>query len=241
MFTKKKFLSFTTERQHKKSAELLRIIYDTPDNKDLCIHYNEMQYWMGFPELHDLGHKVIADRYHEHLQKAKINHREHNLLPAIRRGDKTKSFEPLPVSIYLDNIRSAHNIGSIIRTTEALSLGELHFSTGIAFAENKQVKDAAMGAQEWVRCHKNATINTLPAPVIAVETAYDAISINDFIFPQKPFTLAIGNEEYGCSDETLERADIVIEIPLCGRKNSLNVANAFAIIAHEIHRQRRLT
>lgn len=70
-----------------------------------------------------------------------------------------------------------------------------------------------------------------------METAAEAIPITDFEFPET-FTLVIGNEEYGCSDAILAQADYVIKIPLRGRKNSLNVANAFAIAAAEISRQR---
>ena len=52
-------------------------------------------------------------------------------------------------------------------------------------------------------------------------------------------TFPLGNEEYGCSKETLAMADYLLTIPLYGRKNSLNVSNAFAIAAQEICRQKR--
>jgi tRNA G18 (ribose-2'-O)-methylase SpoU len=153
-------------------------------------------------------------------------------------GDKLHiKNEPLKTSIYLDNIRSAHNVGSIIRTTEAFSLGTLHFSDKTPYIDNKQVKDTAMGTQGWVECRSNMLLKDLPRPIIILETAHNAIPIHDFIFPDQ-FTLVVGNEEYGCSDESIQLADIALEIPLVGKKNSLNVANAFAIAAYEIRKQR---
>ena len=96
-----------------------------------------------------------------------------------------------------------------------------------------------MKAWEWVSCYENASFEHLPKPLIALETTDNAISLYDFIFPTV-FTIALGNEEYGCSSDVLKCADIILEIPLVGRKNSLNVANTFAIVASEIQRQKRL-
>ena len=52
------------------------------------------------------------------------------------------------------------------------------------------------------------------------------------------FTLILGNEEYGISDKVLKEVDFLIKIPMMGRKNSLNIANAFAIAAYEIRRKK---
>ncbi|MCE2983540.1 MAG: TrmH family RNA methyltransferase, partial [Parachlamydia sp.] len=91
---------------------------------------------------------------------------------------------------------------------------------------------------QWVSCFKEIPLSQLKKPIIALETATGAHNLYDFSFPSS-FTLVVGNEEYGCSDETLHLADEWVEIPLRGRKNSLNVANAFAIAAGEIARQKK--
>ena len=62
------------------------------------------------------------------------------------------------------------------------------------------------------------------------------MSIYDFTFPEK-FTLILGNEEYGLSDEWLNQCDQIVTIPMWGFKNSLNVASAYAIAAYEIRKQ----
>ena len=233
-FTKRKFLSFSKTQQHKKCAELLRQAYE---GRETLALYNDIAAWMELASLTSTSSEALSDRYHTHAKHAALNHKEHHLLPSVRMGDKTTSEPTWDLSIYLDNIRSAHNVGSIIRTTEAFSLGKVYFSQATPFATHKQVQDAAMGATPWVECLQNIPLEALPHPILAMETADTATSIFEFSFPQT-FTLVMGNEEYGCSEQTLKAADAILEIPLRGRKNSLNVANAFAIAAAEIYRQR---
>lgn len=240
-FTKKRFLSFSSEKQHKKCSELLKIIYegliDHQPTDDLLDHYHEIQQWMNSEKQVIPYFEQISNAYHYHLTSAKQQHQEHNLLPNVKKIDRNNGKNTWPIAIYLDHIRSAHNVGSIIRTVEAFSLGTIYFSDNTPFIDNKQVKDASMGSHAWTTCLQNKDYHALPKPLVALETSTDAISLNEFIFPQE-FTLAVGNEEYGCSDELLKAADYIIEIPLRGRKNSLNVANAFAIAANEIQRQK---
>lgn len=242
-FTKRKFLNFTIERQHKKCAELLRIVYEKcalGNNIDAEVEaYNALVEWMNFPQQNEWMPKAISDRYHQHAHFAFIQHKEHNLLPAIRKGDRQVAHKSWDIAIYLDNIRSAHNVGSILRTVEAFSMGNIYFSDDTPFSSNKQVQHTAMGADQWVKCFTNISIETLHRPIIALETSDSAVSLFDFLFPET-FTLVVGNEEYGCSESTLQIADAMIEIPLRGHKNSLNVANAFAIAAAEISRQKNL-
>ena len=244
-FTKKKFLAQPVERQHKKCAELLHRIYDKMAGLEEFASdwqlYLDLLAWMEEPSCPATpSNKIIADLYHSHLRKGGISKKEHSLLPQIRKGDRPQGEEPWPIAIYLDGLRSAHNVGSIIRTTEALALGTLYFSPSTPDASHKQVKDTAMGASQWVTCKQGVELSSLPHPIIALETSEQAHSLYEFIFPTS-FTLVVGNEEYGCSDETLALADFLVEIPLRGRKNSLNAANAYAIAAGEISRQKSLT
>jgi len=239
LFTQRKFLSLPPERQHRHAAKLLRAIYENPPPASAGSYYEQLAQWAEWEEISFESLEKISDRYHWHMHRANNFVKEPHFLPSIRSGDRDSAEAPLQTSIFLDKIRSAHNIGSIVRTTEAFRLGSLYFSEGMAYIDNKQVKDTAMGTQEWVFCQKNSALETLPKPVILLETSSHSQSIFDFIFPNQ-FTLVLGNEEYGCSEKSLQLADALVEIPLAGRKNSLNVANAFAIAAGEIHRQRRL-
>jgi tRNA G18 (ribose-2'-O)-methylase SpoU len=241
-FTKRKFLALPREQQHKKCAEGLRRLFDgilANQNREAEIEaYQELCIWMGNESLPDTHFQQIADRYHWHLARAHVSLMEHNLLPCVRTGDRKEENAPLwPIAIYLDNLRSAHNVGSILRTVEAFSLGTVYLSESTPGVDHAQVQKTSMGAFEWIPVHTVTSLAQLPRPFFALETSPQAISLHDFIFPSS-FTLAVGNEEYGCSENTLRQADALIEIPLRGRKNSLNVANALAIAAAEIQRQR---
>ena len=236
LFTKRRFLNFAVKQQHKKCAELLKIAYEG-NFKEYLEYYNELLAWLSLPPFHPNNKKDIADAYHRHLGESDVCFKEHNLLPSIRKGDLATKSADLPIDIYLDQIRSGHNVGSIIRTTEAFSLGKLYFSDDTPFIDNKKVIDAAMDAHHHVQSFQNIPLKKLTRPIIVLETSENAVSLYDFIFPEK-FTLVVGNEEYGCREETLRVADYILEIPLRGHKNSLNVANAFAIVASEVLRQR---
>lgn len=241
-FTKKKFLAFPLARQHKKCAELLRHVYEKiADQEEFSAewkHYQDLSNWMQKPVCVDVpSNKLISDLYHGHLRQAHVSKKEHHLLPHIRRGDRLEGEEPWPIAIYLDGLRSAHNVGSIIRTTEALALGSLYFSSSTPTASHQQVRNTAMGSSQWVNCKEGVELSSLPHPIIALETSDQAHSLYEFNFPAS-FTLVVGNEEYGCSDEALALSDFLVEIPLRGRKNSINVANAFAMAAGEISRQK---
>jgi tRNA G18 (ribose-2'-O)-methylase SpoU len=220
----RKLLNLSPEHQEKMLAKAVR---DEGDYLRLC-------HAMGRTPLPVETFEERSNAFHDHLQAAELSVKEHNLL--VRTCDREEADPYLPIDIYLDHIRSAHNVGSIFRTVEAMRLGTIYLSDQTPTPEHKQVRDAGMGACEWVPWQRGMSQRR---PIIALETVEGATPLAKFDFPET-FTLVVGNEEYGVSEEVLERADHVIEIPLFGRKNSLNVANAFAIIAAEIRRQKEL-
>jgi len=231
-YSQKKFCAQTLEKQHKECALILKTLIEQGD-ASLWDIYCE---WLGWMKLTPPPYtaKHLADRYHQHLSQTRIHLKEHNFLQ-VHTQDREDAAPSLNHTIYLDNIRSAHNVGSIIRTTEAFSLGQLIFGGITPLPTHKQVHDTAMGTADWVEW-KQGTVDEGPRPLIALETAENAIPMNQFSFPIQ-CTIALGNEEYGCSDEVLQKADMILQIPLFGRKNSLNVANAFACAAHQIRTQ----
>lgn len=227
-FTKRKFLQLDPKQRHKKCAELLRRHYE--EGWEDFTEYNTLAVWLKGHIYEPSDRKKLADRYHWHLQMAGLSLKEHNLLPSLRTGDHEAKMDFPDVAIYLDHVRSAYNVGSILRTVEALRIGRVYFSEKTPFTDNEKVQRTAMGAAEIVPCFQNADLKDLPRPIIALDTSDAAIPIAQFSFPAK-FTLILGNEEYGISNEALKEADAIVEIPLFGKKNSINIACAFAIAA----------
>lgn len=237
--TEGEFLRFSPRVRHKKAARILRTYLDLCDPRQLLL-YRRAEEWLRLPLLDENDHKQFSDRYHLHLAESGTSLKEHNLLFSdFHQPDVASTVPYLPVAIYLDNIRSAFNVGSILRTTEAFRLGTVHFAKTTPYINNPKVQKTSMGTTDKVPCAQNTPLSGLPRPLIALETHPDAPSIFDYTFPPS-FTLMLGNEEYGLSEEALATRDVILQIPLYGYKNSLNVASAFAIAAGVISHQLRL-
>jgi tRNA G18 (ribose-2'-O)-methylase SpoU len=182
-FTVRKFSSLPVARQHKKCAELIRRLYEKALKQEKTEHelalYNQLMQWMQLPSLEKPETQQLSDRYHTHLKQAGLSKKEHHLLPSIRKGDRKEGNPAWPIDIYLDRLRSAHNVGSILRTVEALALGDVYFSADTPFIDHKQVQDTAMGTHEWVQCHRGVELQQLRKPILIMETSPEAVSLYD--------------------------------------------------------------
>ncbi len=234
----KKILALSRKTQHKQAAQLLRFFITSTgaQAKMYFARYQAFEHALHLPPV-ESTFEALSNRFHFHLNESAVSLSEENFLSLSRTPDHLDSTTPfLPITIYLDHLRSSHNVGSIVRTTEALRLGTIVFSAQTPDHNHPKVQKRAMGASLYVPA-KKASLEACPHPFIALETLAHARPYYDVTFPQHPFTLLLGNEEYGLSHKALQHADQVISIPLVGAKNSLNVACAFAIIAAEIRRQ----
>jgi 23S rRNA (guanosine2251-2'-O)-methyltransferase len=164
------------------------------------------------------------------------------------RGDRTPEegpvlAEPLPLVAVLDNLRSAFNVGSIFRTSEAARVGELLLCGITPYPPHPQLDRTGLGTVDRVEWrHMVSTVEAMRElrgagiPVWAVEVAPEARSLREVVFP-RPVAVIFGHETAGIGTEVLHEVDGVVEIPLYGRKNSLNVASAYAVVVFEILRQ----
>jgi tRNA G18 (ribose-2'-O)-methylase SpoU len=150
-----------------------------------------------------------------------------------------------PVSVVLDNLRSAFNVGSIFRTADC-TLVEKIYTCGItAHPPNAKLEKTALGTLPFVPWeYKRSAMEALTEVksknirIVALETTNQSRTFWEYRFPL-PVCLILGNEALGVSREVLEMADHIVEIPVLGYKNSINVAVAFGIAVYEIQRQHR--
>ena len=102
---------------------------DSKNISKLFENYKILSSYLNISSLSDISLQKISQRYHYHLNEGKISLKEHNLLPKLKTQDGKIFQKPyLPIAIYLDNLRSGFNVGSIIRTTEALRVGKIYFA-----------------------------------------------------------------------------------------------------------------
>lgn len=223
--TKGKFLNLPIHLQHKISSEVLQEIALGKDSR--VPFYQEIESWLGLSSISLTSYEELSTRFYLHRKEANLPISEHTLL-YLKRGDKESQEPFLPIHIALCSLRSAFNVGNIVRTIEALRLGTLCCLGSTPLPTHPKVAKTAMGAS--VPFITDIDLSSLPRPWIALETTSPSTSVYDFSFPNS-FTLFLGNEEFGIPQEILLQCDHKVEIPLVGSKNSLNVASAFAIVA----------
>lgn len=136
----------------------------------------------------------------------------------------------LPIKIYLDDIRSPFNVGSIFRTAESFGVEEVLLSPGSASPAHPRAVRTAMGCVEALPW-KTAAAEELDhsAGIFALETG--GTPLHDFSFPPEGIMI-IGSEELGISPLSKEKASRsfgIVSIPTSGSKFSLNVSVACGI------------
>jgi 23S rRNA (guanosine2251-2'-O)-methyltransferase len=148
-------------------------------------------------------------------------------------------------AVLLDNVRSAWNVGSILRSADGFGFTHAYLCGITPTPEVSAVHKTALGAEDYVTWsqHKDAVelvkgLKLEGWKVDALEEDQRAIPIsqfNDSRFPS-PIVLILGNEVTGVDPELLDLADNIFYIPMRGQKRSFNVANAFSIAAYSIAR-----
>ena len=157
---------------------------------------------------------------------------EWDLLEAGTLRLDTADRRTFPLRVYLEDIRSPFNVGSIFRTAEAFGAGEILLSPDCPSPTHRRAARTSRG------CHAVVPWRILPLEtlagaqgIFALETG--GVPLDRFEFPPAGGTVLIGSEELGLSPEALEMADRGygrVEIPMIGAKRSLNVAVAFGIL-----------
>ena len=147
--------------------------------------------------------------------------------------------------VVLDNLRSSHNVGAIFRTADALSCEKIYLC-GTTPTPNqlgkagREFNKTALGAEVnlvWEKKKRlSEVIKTLKKQgyqIVALEQAKQATDIRRYHLPRNPkVALILGYEVKGIRPAILRQCDKIIEIPMFGKKESLNVSVAFGIAGY---------
>lgn len=155
----------------------------------------------------------------------------------IRSNDAGRVPDRAPYVAVADNIRSAFNMGGILRTADFFGVEKLYISGYTPAPDHPGVRKTALGADasvpwEAVPCVRDLIdrLRGMGYRIYALETSDNAKDISSFT-PVFPNALLLGNERFGLDPDVVAMADEVLEIPSHGSKNSLNVVSAFAVAA----------
>jgi tRNA G18 (ribose-2'-O)-methylase SpoU len=153
-------------------------------------------------------------------------------------------FKRNPIYVLCDSIRSIFNVGAIFRTSDGAFIEKLYLTGYTPYPPRKEIEKVALGATLSVpwEYRKDAVelIKELKARNIKICVLELTDSNNVYWNLQKsefPICLVLGNEITGVSKEIIDLADISIELPMLGIKQSLNVSVAYGIAVYEMIRK----
>lgn len=153
------------------------------------------------------------------------------------------------IRVLLHNIRSAHNVGAIFRTADALGVSRIYLSGYTPTPLDrflrpvKEIAKTALGAEltipweyatspaKFLRASKKEGCT-----VVGIEIDPRAVDYKTYI-PGGCTLIVMGNEVRGLSPSLRTRCDVLLEIPMRGKKESLNVSTAFGIVLFRLFDQ----
>lgn len=145
-------------------------------------------------------------------------------------------------AVLLDNVRSAWNVGSILRSADGFGFHHAYLCGITPTPDLDAVRKTSLGAEEYVTCsyHPNAVelVKGLKKEgwiILALEEDERSVALSKFKrMKANRVALIAGNEVTGVDPELLDLADHILHIPMRGQKRSFNVANAFSIAAYAL-------
>jgi 23S rRNA (guanosine2251-2'-O)-methyltransferase len=151
---------------------------------------------------------------------------------------------PVPhVEVLLDNIRSLYNVGGIFRAADGAGVRHLHLCGITGTPAHPKLAKTALGAQEQVAWSHH--LNGVAAARAIQQKGYVLWALEgsptaEPLFATRlpldgpPLLLIVGNEVTGVDPDLLALCDKVVEIPMQGVKESLNVTTAFGAAVYHL-------
>lgn len=158
------------------------------------------------------------------------------------------------VCLIVHDVRSCHNVGSLLRTAEGLGVYKVFLTGYTPYPEtvkdarlphlrakiSRQINKTALGAEETVDWeHREDALSLLAElkkqgwHIAALEQAAGSVGLPEHK-PDAKTALVVGSEIGGLDKSVLETADVCLEIPMKGKKESFNVAVAAAIALYHL-------
>lgn len=147
------------------------------------------------------------------------------------------------------NLRSCHNVGSLLRTADGLGVSRVYL-TGytpypispnderlphLAAKVHKQIQKTALGSEKTIKWEFKEDVGEAlhelrqqGFSIVALEQHRSSINLLDWRPPAK-VALVVGRETLGIEDSVLKACDVLVEIPMLGSKESFNVTQAAAM------------
>ena len=147
-----------------------------------------------------------------------------------------KGLPPSGLVVVLDNIRSAHNVGSAFRTADAFGIDRVLLCGISAVPPSAEIRKSALGAEDAVPWqHFDDTMEAVAA-LRAEGYTSQKLGADFSREPGRKYALVFGNEVYGVRQDVVDACDLSLEIPQYGTKHSLNVSVSVGVVLWEMVR-----
>lgn len=153
-----------------------------------------------------------------------------------------KNIKRNDIYIVLDDVLDTYNVGSIFRLSDAAAVKKVYLCGRTETPPNTRIKKASINTWQWVDWEYCETavdaIKKLKSQVeniqiVAVEQDVRSVPFQNFDY-KLPIALVVGNETDGCSKETLDLCDSIVELPMFGINTSLNVMVTLGIALYKV-------
>lgn len=171
---------------------------------------------------------MVKDRKLLSVEMGRVSSGEYKELPQIG------------LVVVLDNIRSAHNVGSAFRTCDSFKIDKLWLCGICAVPPSAEIHKSALGAEDSVPWeHSDSTpdvvshLRSVGYEIVSVEQTVNSVSLEKFspeFAEGKKYALIFGNEVDGVDQAVVDASDMSLEIPQFGTKHSLNVSVSVGVI-----------
>lgn len=171
---------------------------------------------------------MVKDRKLLSVEMGRVSSGEYKELPQIG------------LVVVLDNIRSAHNVGSAFRTCDSFKIDKLWLCGICAVPPSAEIHKSALGAEDSVPWeHSDSTLDvvshlrSLGYEIVSVEQTVNSVSLEKFspeFAEGKKYALIFGNEVDGVDQAVVDASDMTLEIPQFGTKHSLNVSVSVGVV-----------
>ena len=148
----------------------------------------------------------------------------------------------VPIYILVENVRSVHNVGSMFRSADGFGAEKIYLTGYTAYPPREDLHKTALGAEdavtwEYYENPLNAAevIKKQGIPLILIEQTKQSKSMYEIEW-KFPLCFIVGNEVSGVSEDLSNMANIHVELPMRGVKQSLNVSVAAGVVGYEFAR-----
>ncbi len=206
---------------------------------------------IALAEARNIPVKAVKGPLFDNLTEQRVNHQgvalETDGYPYVNLDTIVRSKSGALLLLILDHIQDPQNLGTLIRTAEAVGVDGLLLPDRRAAGVTPAVSNASAGAVEHLRVAQvtnlNRTIEELKKQgvwVVGLDSGDDAVAL-DKANLSGALALVVGNESSGLSRLTREKCDFIVHLPMVGQVESLNAAVAGSIVLYQVFTGRQKT